>query len=106
MINPSHDWNTSFKPLIWGSLISLACLLAAYFIVVEQLLVHWVLLTTVIGLGTVQAIVQIVLFLQIGLESKPRWSIMVFLFMLLIIVVLVSGTLWIMHNLDYNVMGH
>jgi len=106
MIDPYHGWNVSFKPLIWGFVLSIALTLAAYFIVVEHLLTSWVLLVTVVGLGIVQAVVQLVFFLHIGLESKPRWYLIIFLFMVLIIVILVGCTMWIMRNLDYNVMDY
>ena len=43
-------------------------------------------------------------YLHLGLESKPRWNLMMFLFMVLLIFVLVGGSMWIMYNLNYNVM--
>lgn len=48
--------------------------------------------------------IQLFFFLHLGQESKPYWNSQLFLFMLTILVILVIGSLWIMHNLSYNVM--
>jgi cytochrome o ubiquinol oxidase operon protein cyoD len=54
------------------------------------------------GLAVVQLFVQLYFFLHMGDESKPRWNLMAFLFMLLVLVIVVFGSLWIMKNLDYH----
>jgi len=105
MIDPCHGWNVSFKPLIWGFIVSLVLTTAAYFIVVEHLLARWVLLAALVGLSAIQALFQLVLFLHLGIESKPRWNLMIFLFMVLIIVILLGGSMWIMYSLNYNMVG-
>lgn len=105
MIDASHKWNTSLKPLVWGFILSLILTCIIYYVAVGNTLSAGGLLAFVLILGTIQSIVQFAFFLQIFIEPKPRWNLMVFLFMLLIIVVLVGGSIWIMHNIDYNAMG-
>jgi len=104
MIDPTHAWNKSFKPVIIGYLLSILLILAAYYIAVEKLLVGVPLLITVIGIGTVQAILQFIFFFHLGIEKKPRWNLIMFLFMVLVLVIIVTGCIWIMYNLDYYVM--
>jgi cytochrome o ubiquinol oxidase operon protein cyoD len=60
------------------------------------------LLAVVVGLAVAQLLVQLVFFLHLGREPKPRQNLVVFLFMLLVIGILVIGSLWIMHNLNYH----
>lgn len=105
MIDQHHGWNVSFKPVILGFVLSAILVLAAYRFETHYALSSRVLIFTVISLACVQALLQLVFFLHLGLESKPRWNIMMFLFLVLLIVVLVGGTLWIMANLKYNVMS-
>jgi cytochrome o ubiquinol oxidase subunit IV len=45
-----------------------------------------------------------VFFLHLGRETRPRWKLAVFLFMLGVILILVFGSLWIMTNLNYRMM--
>lgn len=104
MIDPVHGWNVSFKPVIIGFILSILLVLAAYFIVIEHALVGWNLTFLIIGIGTLQALLQFVFFLHLGIEAKPRWGLMIFLFMVLVTLVIVLGSLWIMHNLDYHIM--
>ena len=105
MIEPNAcKWNTRFKPLIWGFTISFVFTLIAYYIVVQHLLVGWKLITAVISLAISQGIAQLVFYLHLGIESKPRWNLMIFLFMVLIMIIVLGGSMWIMRNLDYNLM--
>ena len=96
--------NTTLKSYLIGFIVSIFLTLAAYLIVIEKLLMGWVLLATVVSLGTIQALLQLVLFLHLGRESHPRRNFMTFLFMLLVGVILVFGSLWIMDYLNYNDM--
>lgn len=95
----------SVKSYSLGLLLCLLLTLAAYSLVVKHLLTGPTLIFAVIGLALLQAIVQLLLFLHVGDEPKPYWNLMVFLFMLLVVVILVFGSLWIMYNLDYRTMG-
>lgn len=56
------------------------------------------------GLALVQIIVQLVYFLHLN-QKAVRWHRSVFLIFLFIITVLVAGTIWIMNNLNYNMMN-
>jgi len=104
MIDTRHKWNTSSKPLIWGLVLSVILTLAAYFLVQGHSYNKAVLLGLIMGLGMLQAIVQLVFFMHVGIETKPHWNLIMFLFMVLVAIVIVGGSIWIMSNLDYNVM--
>lgn len=104
MLNARHEKNASFKLSIWGYLGSLALVFAAYYIAIDAPLMHWALIFTVISIAVVQSLLQLVTFLHLGLESKPKWAVITTLFALLVIVIIFGGTLWIMRNLNYNLM--
>ena len=99
----SADHGT-FKSYIFGFIVSIVLTLASYIIVVDQIITSWILISAIISLGIVQALVQLLYFLHLGQESRPRWNLLVFLFMALVLVVIVFGSLWIMSNLNYRVM--
>lgn len=100
-IKKSHGsyWNN-----ILGLFLSLALTFGAYFLVERHVLTGGVLDFAVIALCVVQVIVQLLFFLHLGEETKPYWNTIAFLFMLMVIVILIVGTLWIMYNLDYRLM--
>jgi len=104
MIDAHHNWNVSFKPITIGFIVSLILIAASYRIVTHSHLSNTWLIASVIVLGCTQALLQLIFFLQVGLEAKPHWNTIMFLFMVLLVVILVGGSLWIMHNLSYNLM--
>jgi cytochrome o ubiquinol oxidase subunit IV len=94
-----------FKPYIVGLILSLALTLAAYFLVDGHLLTdRTALVSVVVVLAVLQALVQMMLFLHLGTEGKPHWNMLTFLFMVMVVLILVLGSLWIMYNLSYDVM--
>jgi cytochrome o ubiquinol oxidase subunit IV len=88
-----------------GFILSLILTFAAYILVVENVFSGWVLFSALVGLAISQLLVQLIFFLHLGSESKPRWNLLVFLFMLLVLIILVFGSLWIMNNLNYHNMS-
>lgn len=104
MIDRQHGWNTSFKPLFIGVTLSLLMSLAAYLIVDRHHLPKAILDNILIALCFTQVIFQLFFFLHVGIESKPHWNMITFLFLVLVLIVIMGGSLWIMHNLKYNVM--
>ena len=98
------------KSYVSGFIISLILTLLAFGLVMQYLdsnneaLPQGILIPTVIALAITQLIVQLVFFLHLGRESKPRFNLTAFLFMILVVVLLAGGSLWIMGNLDYHGM--
>lgn len=104
MLDAHHKWNFSYTPIIIGFICSIILTLVAYFIVTEHALHGWVFVLVILLLAGVQAIIQLFFFMHLGIEEKPRWNLIIFSVMVLIAAVLVLGSMWIMHNLNYNVM--
>jgi cytochrome o ubiquinol oxidase operon protein cyoD len=87
-----------------GYLISLALTAVAYFFAANHVLAGWALKGAVVALAIIQAAVQLFCFFRLKEEGKARWNLMLFLFMMLVLIVVVFGSLWIMYNLDYRMM--
>jgi cytochrome o ubiquinol oxidase operon protein cyoD len=104
MIDPHHGWNVSFKPLYLGFTSAIVFLAAAYRTTVHYHLTGTTLAWTILGIAGLSALLQLFFFLHVGMGSKPRWHLISFLFTALIILIVVVGTVWIMNNLDYNMM--
>jgi cytochrome o ubiquinol oxidase operon protein cyoD len=95
----------SLKNYVSGFLASVGITLTAYLLVNHRTISsNAILIGIVVGLALSQFMVQLVLFLQLGREAKPRWKLVVFLLMITVVSVLVGGSLWIMNNLNYHMM--
>lgn len=99
----SVEYGTA-RSYVLGFFISALLVLAAYFVTVQHIFSGLMLGLVVCSLGLAQAFLQLVLFLNLLREPKPRWNILVFLFMVLVVLILVFGSLWIMNHLNYNMM--
>lgn len=107
----SADHGMTLRNYTIGFVASLVLTLLAYLLVTQYLsadtpqLSRSVLVIALAVLAMTQFVVQLVLFLHLGTETRPRWRLFVFWFMIFIVLILVVGSLWIMQNLDYNMMS-
>ncbi len=88
-----------------GFVLSILLTVAAYIAVTQHTFAGAALVTVIITLAIAQVLVQLFFFLHLGQETRPRWKLMVLLFMLVILGILVFGSLWIMQSLNYNMMS-
>ena len=98
------EWHGTIKSYVIGFISSLLLTMLSFSLVVFKLLSGHVLVYTLIALAVVQAIVQLIFFLHIGQEAKPRWETMAFAFTVLVLLIIVVGSLWIMNDLNERMM--
>jgi cytochrome o ubiquinol oxidase operon protein cyoD len=58
----------------------------------------------VMGLGAVQIVVHMICFLHMNTKSEGGWTMLALIFTLVLVVITLSGSLWIMYHLDANMM--
>ena len=59
---------------------------------------------TIMALAFVQIIVHTVFFLHVSTRSEGGWTLMALAFTAVMIVIVISGSLWIMYHLNSNMM--
>lgn len=91
-----------YRSYVIGFALSIITTLLAYYIVVNKVFSTDMLIYTVLGIAVVQLIIQVVYFLHIGRGSK--WKLRTFVFTLIVVAIIVVGSVWIMENLNYNMM--
>ncbi len=95
----------TLKSYVIGFVLSIILTLVAYYFVLYRILLGWPLAFTLCGFGILQALVQLIFFIHLDKEAKPRWNFIAFLFMVMVIVILVGGSLWIMYHLTERTMS-
>ncbi len=97
----------TLKSYIIGFILSIALTIIPYYLVVSHAaLPEHTIIVSIVLIGVIQLLVQLIFFLHLGLSPSQRWNLMTFVFTVLIVGILVVGSLWIMYNLDYNMMDH
>jgi len=59
---------------------------------------------TIVAFAFVQIIVHMVYFLHLDTKSEGGWNMMALIFTLVLVVIALSGTLWVMYHLTDNMM--
>lgn len=55
-------------------------------------------------MGAIQIVVHMVYFLHLNTKSEGGWNMMALIFTMVLVVIALSGSLWVMHNLNTNMM--
>jgi cytochrome o ubiquinol oxidase operon protein cyoD len=96
-----NETNITLRSYMTGFFLSVLFTLAAFFAVTHHARAVWVV-PTIIILAFLQLITQLIFFLHLSKESKPRWNLFIFFTTIIGIAILVLGSLWIMNHLNYN----
>ena len=57
-----------------------------------------------LGFAAVQIVVHMVYFLHMNAKSEGGWTLLALIFTLVLVVIALSGSLWVMYHLDENMM--
>ena len=58
----------------------------------------------ILGFAAVQMVVHMVYFLHMNTKSEGGWTLLALLFTVMLVVIALSGSLWVMYHLDHNMM--
>jgi cytochrome o ubiquinol oxidase operon protein cyoD len=62
---------------------------------------------TIMVFAAAQIVVHMIFFLHMSAKSENGWTMMALIFTLVIVVIALSGSLWVMYHLNVNMMpGH
>ncbi|MGH7203436.1 MAG: cytochrome o ubiquinol oxidase subunit IV [Candidatus Levyibacteriota bacterium] len=108
MKSKAHITNTqtehpgTLKSYVTGFILSIVLTIIPYFLVSNHLLSGALIVAIVIGFAFVQLAVQLLFFLHMREEAKPRLNLLIFISFASIILIVVVASIWIMQHLNYN----
>lgn len=94
----------SCKSYLIGFALSIVLTLIPFLLVMHGTLPKATILLLISVAALVQILVQLVIFLHLDTSSSQRWNLLAFALTALITLLLVGGSLWIMHNLNERMM--
>lgn len=98
-------WHGNLRSYVIGFIVSFLLTSFSFLLVAGHFISGHTLILTISGLALAQAVFQLIYFLHLGEEGKPHWETVIFFFMFLILLIIVCGTLWIMHDLNVRTMS-
>ncbi|MFP3029085.1 MAG: cytochrome o ubiquinol oxidase subunit IV [Arsenophonus sp.] len=94
----------SMKAYLIGFILSIILTVVPFLMVMNRTTSHDTILLIVIGAAIAQILVHFVCFLHMNTSSDNILNLLALLFTMLIIGIVVIGSLWIMYNLNINMM--
>ena len=98
-----HDHGT-YRSYLIGFVLSVLLTAIPFAVVMTGALPNWAAIAVVVGFAVVQIVVQMIYFLHMSPKSEGGWNLLALLFTLIIVVIVLSGSLWVMHHLNSNMM--
>jgi len=94
----------TLKSYMTGLTLSLIFTFSAFAVIGKHLLSVPASYITITALAVAQLFAQVICFLRMNVSREGNWNTMPFIFTFIVVGVLVGGSLWIMYNLDVNMM--
>ncbi|SDF32217.1 cytochrome bo3 quinol oxidase subunit 4 [Salipiger thiooxidans] len=100
----SHGHGTMGQLMIGFALAAILTIIPFFLVMVDTGLSRTALVGIIMGLGAVQIIVHLVYFLHLNSSSEEGWTLLASVFSVVILVIVLAGSLWVMHNMNENMM--
>jgi cytochrome o ubiquinol oxidase operon protein cyoD len=107
IVGNGHSHGTRRSYLI-GFALSVVLTAIPFWLVMADVIADTTIATlTIMAFGVVQILVHMIYFLHMNTKSEGGWTMMAAIFTIIIIVIALSGSLWVMYHLNTNMMpGH
>jgi len=99
-----HDHGT-YGSYVTGFVLSVILTAIPFWLVMSEALGSrgWTI-AIVLACAFVQVLVHMVYFLHLNTRSDDGWNFTAIVFTLVVLVIMMAGTLWVMHNMNVNMM--
>jgi cytochrome o ubiquinol oxidase operon protein cyoD len=110
--HPAHDDehhgddapHGSFKGYVIGFVLSVVLTAIPFWMVMTGALSPQATALIIMALAAVQVVVHMVFFLHMNRRVEGGWSMMALIFTLIVVVIALSGSLWVMYHMNLNMM--
>ena len=100
-LEPSHGSRRSY---ITGFLLSVVLTAIPFYLVMSGVLSNLATSLIVIALAVIQIIVHMIYFLHMDAKSEGGWNLMALIFTVVLVVITLTGSIWVMYHLVNNMM--
>ncbi|GLQ46227.1 cytochrome o ubiquinol oxidase subunit IV [Dyella lipolytica] len=99
-----HAGHGSLKSYIVGFILSIVLTLLSFGCVMSGAVPHDLIVPGIVVFCVAQVLVQLVFFLHLSTAPGQRSNLTIGVFTVLIIAIVVVGSLWVLHNMNVNMM--
>lgn len=96
--------HASMRDYVIGFVLSVILTAIPFWLVMERPLSDSATAAVIMVFAAVQIVVHMVFFLHMSPKAEGGWSITSLTFTIIIVVIMLAGSLWVMHHLNTNMM--
>lgn len=99
------DYHGTVKGYVVGFLLSVVLTAIPFWLVVGKVIPSsGTTAFVILAFAVVQIVVHMVYFLHMNTKSEGGWNMLALIFTLVLVVIMLAGSLWVMHHLNVNMM--
>jgi cytochrome o ubiquinol oxidase operon protein cyoD len=104
-ITDNSGYHASVKGYLTGFCLSVILTAIPFWLVMAKVLPSsFITALVVLGFAVLQIVVQMVYFLHMNTQVEGGWSMLALLFTCVLVLIMLSGSIWVMYNLNANMM--
>jgi cytochrome o ubiquinol oxidase subunit IV len=96
--------HASRKGYVTGFLMSVVLTAIPFYLVMSGVLSPLATSLIIIALAVIQIVVHMIYFLHMDARSEGGWNLMALIFTVVLVVITLSGSIWVMYHLVNNMM--
>ena len=96
--------NGSRKDYLVGFVLAVILTAIPFWLVIARPLASQPTALIIMALAAVQMVVHMIYFLHMNRRAEGGWSIMALLFTVVLVLIALSGSLWVMYHMNANMM--
>ena len=96
--------HASMRDYVIGFVLSVILTAIPFWLVMTMPLSAGATGAIIMGFAVVQIVVHMVFFLHMSPKAESGWSITSLAFTIIIVVIMLAGSMWVMHHLNTNMM--
>jgi cytochrome o ubiquinol oxidase subunit IV len=101
----THASHGTLKSYLTGFILSVILTAIPFWLVMGDVIGdRAVTAVLIMALGLVQIVVHMIYFLHMDTKSQGGWTMMALIFTVILVLIALSGSLWVMHHLNMNMM--
>ena len=94
----------TMRDYVTGFVLSVILTAIPFWLVMARPLANDVTAMLVMAFAAVQIVVHMIYFLHMNGKSEGGWTLTALVFTIIVVVIMLSGSLWVMHHLNTNMM--
>lgn len=96
--------HASMRDYVTGFILSVILTAIPFWLVMTGTLSPGLTAAVIVAFAIVQVIVHMVYFLHMSPKAEGGWTLTTLVFTLIVVVIMLAGSLWVMHHLNTNMM--